>query len=62
LKGEVTFRNPFVNVSLFGFTSKFRLSVSPVVPETDESVLLGVLSVAGAFAKAYKVPVIEAGI
>jgi hypothetical protein len=52
-----------VNVSLLGFAYRFRLSVSPGVLETDdESVLLGVLSVAGAFAKAYKVPVIEAGI
>jgi hypothetical protein len=51
-----------VNVSLFGFASLFRLSVSPGVPETDESVLLGILSVAGAFAKAYKVPIVEASV
>ena len=58
---KVTVWDPFVNVSLFGFATCFRLGVSPGVPETDEAVLLGVLSVAGTFAQAYKVPIVEAG-
>ena len=60
-EGKITVWDPFVNVSLFGFATCFRLSVSPEVPETDEAVLFGVLSMAGTFAKAYKVPIVEAG-
>jgi hypothetical protein len=60
-EGKVTVWDPFMNVSLFGFATGFRLSFRPGVQETDEAVLFGVLSVAGTFAKAYKVLIVEAG-
>jgi hypothetical protein len=50
-----------VFVSLFFLASKLSLGVRPVVPKTDELVLHEVLSVAGTFAKAHKIPLIGAG-